>query len=83
MDNDQTASNHPPVQLGVLADGDTVRVVAKNRDCCSGDPVQLSPLYLHCTTSGATQVLDATGVPPGGTGGAGEVFYDTSFTVNL
>ena len=86
VDDDELASFHPPIPLGAVANGDTVRVVASNSTtplwCFNGEEI-LGPLYLFCPTTGETQTLDADGVPLQPAGGCGHVFYDEGFTVAL
>jgi hypothetical protein len=79
-DADDEANQYPPVQLGSVVDGDLIRVVATN-SCYYGGPVQISPLYLHCTATGAKQVLDPDGMPTQGGYGPCDVFYDKTFVV--
>jgi hypothetical protein len=81
--NDGLASALPPIPF-VGQNGDQLRVIATDADplCRSIDP-----LYLHCATTGAVQVLDANGQddgcddtllrPPG------FIFYDHTFTINV
>lgn len=82
-DNDEYAQQLPPIPLGPLSAGDTIRVVASNSTYFGG-PVQLTPgLYLHCSGTGQVQVLDPAGVPSQAGYGYGEVFYDKTFTVTF
>jgi hypothetical protein len=64
--------------------GDTLRVIAIDVDpYCRG----VDPLYLHCATTGAMQVLDADGQQDGCefpiSRPANFVFYDQTFTIAM
>lgn len=82
-DNDNLAQEFAPVDLGPIASGDTLQVVARNRSNgpVSGDACSIDPLYVYC---GQTRVaLDTRGVRRAeGAGGCarGEIFYDRVFT---
>jgi hypothetical protein len=81
-DNSGVAECHPPISLGSVNNGDQVRVIAVDTfGVCHG----LSPLHLHCPSTGASQTLDADGFPSvcDGAPGTTEPFYDETFTVNL
>jgi hypothetical protein len=74
----------PPISFSG-ANGDQLRIVATDVDpYCR----RIGPLYLHCTTTGAVQVLDAHGqdldgcVEPG-TRPPNFIFYDQTFTIAL
>ncbi|MGH2557612.1 MAG: hypothetical protein ACRDJH_01000 [Thermomicrobiales bacterium] len=81
VNNDGFASELPPIHFAGQ-NGDLLRVVATDVDpFCRG----IDPLYLHCATTGAIQVLDADGQNDGCefpiTRPANFVFYDQTFTI--
>lgn len=81
VNNDGQASELAPIPF-TAQNGDMLRVVATDVDpFCRG----IDPLYLHCATTGAVQVLDADGqldgCAPPGTRPANFVFYDQTFTI--
>ena len=81
VNNDGLASEIAPISF-TAQNGGLLRVVATDVDpfCRSIDP-----LYLHCATTGAVQILDANGQNDGcvepGTRPANFVFYDHTFTI--
>ena len=85
VDDDEFATCNPPISLGSVDNGDQLRVIASDSSIFGGNRF-LSPLHLHCPSTGAQQTLDADGHPaeccfapqPGGV-----VFYDQTFTVSL
>ena len=85
VDDDEFASAHPPISVGPVSNGDQIRVVASDSEIFGGNRF-LSPLYLHCPSTGAVQTLDANGHPPDccyAPVPGGVVFYDQTFTVAL
>lgn len=82
IDNDVFAECWTPIPVGPVNNGDQLRVAAIDSfGGCHG----LSPLYLHCPSTGASQTLDANGVTPVCDGSPPQTtpFYDRTFTVVL
>ncbi len=82
-EDDDFAQETPPIHLGPVSPGDKVRVTANDSRIFGGHR-QIEPLYLHCPSTGAVQVLDRDGFedpnvnyPP-----SNDVFYDRTFTVS-
>jgi hypothetical protein len=85
VDDNEFATNNPPIQLGPVSNGDQLRVIASDSEIFGGNRY-LDPLYLHCPATGAVQTLDADGHPPDccyPPQPGGVVFYDQTFTVSL
>jgi hypothetical protein len=78
-DLDDFANSYPPISIGPVSFGESIHIVAING--VFGGPFALDPLWVECTSTinGGSAVLDATGVPDGGSGDPGFVFYDESF----
>jgi hypothetical protein len=81
-ENNQFAQETPPIALGAVSNGDLIRVTANDSTIFGGNR-QIEPIYLHCLTTGAVQVLDADGFhdpdqnhPP-----SDDTFYDETFVV--
>jgi hypothetical protein len=82
IDDDHFAQCWPPISVGLVNNGDQLRVAAIDSfGVCHG----LSPLYLHCPSTGDSQTLDAEGVPGvcDGAPPSDTPFYDKTFTINL
>ncbi len=86
LDSDGFATSHPPISLGPISFGESIRIVATNGPF--GGPIGLDPLHVECSSASGSgsEVLDPTGVPPGGDEDPGFVFYDETYdmpTINL
>jgi hypothetical protein len=80
VNDDQFASELPPNHF-TGQNGDQLRIVATDTAFCRS----IDPLYLHCASTGAVQVLDANGLDEGcdASRPVPQVFYDKTFTINM
>ncbi len=85
VDNDELANFIPPIALGPLANGDTVRVVASNSTLpqwCTVGGEFLDRITLYCPSTGASQVINPAAISQAA-GGCGHVFFDQTVPVAL
>ena len=82
-DNNENATRIPPIALGPLRGGDTMRVVRRDASpqFCPG-AFQLDPVTLYCPATGTSQVINPNTVR-GFAQVCGEVFFDRTITVAL
>jgi hypothetical protein len=78
-DNDEFATDNPPVVLGATTGGEEIQVAAANSLNFGVGPVSIDPLWIHCPARDVSFALDPEGFA--GTDGPGEIFYNRSFVV--
>ena len=81
VDSDGVATSPPPIPLGPLDFGQSIRILASNSPHFGTGPVSLEPIYAQCSSNAGSGfvALDATGVPTGGNAPAGVTFYDETY----